>query len=249
MANKHINRVLTEVFNTSTGMSETEIKLEIPVELLQGGFINEIGGAKHLAVLLTILAHSDAKGESYPTQERLAKLVGMTRQTVGKVINDLLEVKINGKHLISRDRSKTGQYMNNVYTYMVPDTEITNNTTAERRFKNSTDVIKYFCDVYSTTFGVKYMPMWGRDGKLIKDKILANYNDEQIKGMIDIAVGEYKTRWYKPAFPRPNINMFCGWLGNTALELFERMNKEQKELEERMNRDIEAELDVASKYI
>lgn len=245
MSNSHINRVLTETFNTTTGKTDTTIRLEIPVELLQGGFITEIGGAKHLAVLLTILAHSDAKGESYPTQERVAKLVGMTRQTVGKIINELLEVKINDTYLISREKARNGIFVNNVYTYMVPDTE----PATDRRFKNSTDVIKYFCEVYYNTFGAQYMPMWGRDGKLIKDKILSNYNDEQIKGMIDIAIGEYKNNWYKPAFPRPNINILCGWLGNTALELFERKHKEQKDLEERMNRDIEAELDIASKFI
>ncbi len=106
----------------------------------------------------------------------------------------------------------------------------------------STDVIKYFCDVYYETYGTPYMPMWGRDGKLVKGKLLNNYNDDQIKGMIDVAVGEYKTKWYKPQFPRPNINILCGWLGNAALEIYEAGIKEQKELEERMNRDIEAEL-------
>lgn len=245
MGNSHINRVLTDIFDTNTGTNSTEIKLEIPVELIQNGFVTAIGGSKHLAVLLAILAHSDAKGESYPTQERIAKLVGMTRQTVSKIIADLLEVKIDGKYLISREKTKAGQFKNSVYTYMAPETKIT----TERRFKNSTDVIKYFCDVYYETYGTPYMPMWGRDGKLVKDKLLSNYNDDQIKGMIDVAVGEYKNKWYKPQFPRPNINILCGWLGNTALEIYEAGIKEQKELEERMNRDIEAELNVASKYI
>lgn len=245
MSNSTINRVLKETLDTREGTTTTDISLEIPVELIQNGFITAIGGSKHLAVLLAILAHSDAKGESYPTQERIAKLVGMTRQTVSKIIADLLEIKIDGKYLISREKTKTGQYVNSVYTYMTPETKIT----SERRFKNSTDVIKYFCDVYYDTYGTKYMPMWGKDGTLVKDKLLSNYSDDQIKGMIDIAVGEYKNRWYKPQFPRPNINILCGWLGNTALEIYETGIKEQKELEERMNRDIEAELSVASKFI
>lgn len=245
MDTNHINRVLTDTFDTATGKSLTAIKLEIPVELIQNGFVTEIGGSKHLAVLLAILAHSDAKGESYPTQERIAKLVGMTRQTVSKIIADLLEVKINDKYLISREKTKNGQYINSVYTYMAPEPEVA----AKKVFSNSTDVIKYFCDVYYETYGTPYMPMWGRDGKLVKDKLIRNYSEDQIKGMIDVAVKEYKNRWYKPQFPRPNINILCGWLGNTALEIYERGIKEQKDLEERMNRDIEAELDVASKYI
>ena len=246
MAKHHINRVLTETFNTTTGKNTTEIKLEIPVEILQGGFITKVGGAKHLAVLLAILAHSDAKGESYPTQDRIAKLVGMTRQTVSKIINDLLEVNINGNHLISREKVKTGEYVNSVYSYMVPEnTEVVK----EREFKNSLDVIRYFCDVYGETYGTSYMPMWKRDAQLVRDKLHSKFTDDQIKGMIEVAVKEYSVRWYKPQFPRPNINILCGWLGNTALEIFEAEKKKEQEQQARMDRDIEKELDIASKYI
>lgn len=246
VAKHHINRVLTETFNTTTGKCNTEIKLEIPIEILQAGFITKIGGAKHLAVLLAILSHSDAKGESYPTQERIAKLVGMTRQTVSKIINDLLEVTINGSHLISREKVKTGEFVNSVYSYMVPEQV---EVVQERTFKSAKDVITYFSKVFKETFGIDYLPMWSRDTALVRDKLYKNLSDDQLKGIIDIAITEYRDRWYKPQFPRPNISMLCGWLGNTALGLYDQRIKEQQEQQARMERDIERELDVASKYI
>lgn len=246
MAKHHINRVFTETFNTSTGKCDTSIKLEVPVEVIQKGFIGKIGGANHLAVLLTILSFSNTKGESYPTQEKIAKIVGLSRQTVSKIIADLLEVKIEGSHLISKEKNKTGEYSNNVYTYMVP---MVPDDFEGRLFKNCNDVISYFCDVFGDTYGNSYMPMWKRDAQLIKDKLYNKFTDDQIKGMIDVAVKEYATRWYKPQFPRPNISILCGWLGNAALQIYEAEKVKQIEQTARMERDTAKEFDVASQYI
>lgn len=241
-----IKRVATEVTDLSSGKSQTSIRLEVSPDLIRGGFIKEIGGAKHFAVLMAIVAHSNAMGTSYPSQDKIGAILGMTRQTVSKVIADLLEVEIDGKHLISRERTKSGEYQNNVYTYMADKTV---EAPADRLFKSSLEVIRYFEKVYHDTFGEIVNINYSRDTGLVKQKLYNRFTDEQIKSIIDVGVGKYVDNWYTSKYPRPTVYMLCDWLGNKALAMASVQAKTEAELQERMNRDTTAEEEVASRYI
>lgn len=245
---KVIRRVATESTDLTTGDSSLDIKLTIPVELLQGGYIKEIGGAKHFAVLMTILAHSNAEGSSYPTQDKLAALVGMTRQTVSKIVSDLLAVEVDGVPLLSKSKNKSGEFVNNVYTYM-SGTQEKEVTEVERMFKNSVEVLKYFQKVYYDVFGVNYIANYKRDASMIKSKLYTNYNDQQLKAIVDTAVTDYEKRWAKAPYLRPTIPMLCGWLGNNALAIHTKEQEKEQQEQQLIERDITAELNVASKYI
>lgn len=99
-----------------------------------------------------------------------------------------------------------------------------NNTTAAF---NSSTAIKYFQEIYREVYNVTYVVgNYGREGKLIKDKLLTPY-PEQAKQIIEIAVRQYATKWKSAKFPRPTISMFS-WVTNQVIELLE----QEKELDE-----------------
>lgn len=235
-----IKRVLTETWDSSSGALKQEITLSVRAELLQGSFIQKLGGPKHFVVLMVILAHSNATGESFPSQERIAKIVGMTRDTVRKIINDLLEVEIDGKYLLSREQNTEGKYVNHVYSYLAkPFTE-----DSSREYKNGLDVLKRFMTLYEDEFGDPYMPHYKRDAGMFRDKLLKVYSDEQINAILTIGVGQFKERWANKAYPRPTVSMICGWVANSALAIWEAQSKEELQVQERMEVDMDAEAEA-----
>ena len=93
---------------------------------------------------------------------------------------------------------------------------------------NSSTAIKYFQEIYRDVYNVNYVVgNYGREGKLIKDKLLTPYTEEQAKRIIEIAVRQYATKWKSAKFPRPTISMFS-WITNQVIELLE----QEQELDE-----------------
>lgn len=72
--------------------------------------------------LLLILAAKADPGKGYtcdPTQEELAKLSGWSRPTVQNVISSLLELKIDGRHIVSAQKvPKNGGGYYTVYSIL-----------------------------------------------------------------------------------------------------------------------------------
>lgn len=244
---KRIRRTMVETLDTSTNKIVQDVDIIIPAELLQGNFVSKIGGVKHLGVLLTILSHTNGEGKAFPTQETIAKKLGMTRQTVGKIITELLEVVIDGKYLVGREAVRVGKFDNSLYTYMA---DITEPKSAPRKFNNSSDVVKLFAEVYESTFGTKYSVNWKTEPALLATKkFVNNYTDAEITGMVTIAVTNYMKLGGNEQWPRPTISMLSGWLGNKALAIWQDTAKKETTIEERMNRDTSAEQALAESLI
>jgi hypothetical protein len=106
----------------------------------------------------------------------------------------------------------------------------------QTELKNGKDVINYFCHKYRETYTANYAPSWGRDVKLVKDKLIANYSMDQIKAILDVVFKEYDTRWAKPKYPRPTIGALTTWLSNEAITIIQ--------VEEKKKVDFEKSLEV-----
>lgn len=80
----------------------------IDKQSIRDGLIKEIG-TKEFVVLTVILSFVDSKGYSRISQREVAKYTGLSLPTVNKVINSLLNVKINDKSIIERKLINGGE--------------------------------------------------------------------------------------------------------------------------------------------
>ena len=82
-------------------------------EAFTSGLVRDLG-ATRWAVLCAIASHMNKKGEAYPTQEKIAVSLGMTRKTAMKHIASLLEYKWQGQPVLTRELMKSP---NNAFEY------------------------------------------------------------------------------------------------------------------------------------
>ncbi len=99
---------------------------------------------------------------------------------------------------------------------------------------NARDFITYFCRQYRETYGVNYNPNWGRDGSMIKNKLLGVFDSKQLVKIVDTIFKEYDRRWKKPKYPRPTIGQIVSWLANEALAVAEELEEEDQETQRRI---------------
>ena len=100
--------VMKKEFNNS-------IYLRVYTSLFQAGIVKDLKPT-NFTVLLAIASFMDADGNCYPTQRQIAEITGITAPTVNKAVNELLEYKVNGTPIISREFVQQGQFKNSYYT-------------------------------------------------------------------------------------------------------------------------------------
>jgi hypothetical protein len=234
---------LTKETNLLDVEAEVRVKLEVDAPLIRAGLIKEIG-ANEFVVLLAIASYMDDNGNCYPTQRQIKDITGWSLDKVNKTINSLLEKQIDGKYLLSREFVQNGRAQSSYYTILTEmnQSEPVEEPKEDKPLKTAKDVMFLFAGVYEETYGVSYNLNWGREGKLVKSKLIGKFTDEQIRTMINVGVREYSKRWANKQFPRPTISMICTWLGNNALALADELNKEQAKIEARKNVEIDQEL-------
>lgn len=223
--------ILNQVF-----VEDRNIKLDIPS--IQHGIIKEIG-ASEFAVLMAIASFTDIEGEAFPSQRKLAEITGLSLPTVNKLVNRLLEIEINGVPILSRKFEQTKTKRNfSVYSLNTvkgeneeSDLKVNFQNSEPAKKRTAKDYSRMFAELYEEEFGVKYIPSYARDMSLIKSKLMANFEDEQILELIEYCVKNYREKWAKPSYPYPTIPMICGWLGNTALQLIKQEKEKEKESE------------------
>ncbi|HDR3499648.1 TPA: helix-turn-helix domain-containing protein [Bacillus toyonensis] len=101
------------------------------------------------------------------------------------------------------------------------------NNTDVLEVTNSSNAIKYFQQVYRETYDVNYtVSNYGREGKIIKDKVLTPY-PEIAKEIIRLAVTKYDELFKNARYPRPSVAMFS-WAVNQIIPMIE---EEQQAME------------------
>ena len=114
-------------YSIEKGETETRIFVKMYVDAVRSGLIADMG-PKNWTTLCVIASFMNEKGECYPTQDQIAKGLGVSRQTANKYVNDLLEYRWQGQPVIRviKEREK-GQFTNNRYTILpVSNLEIFN---------------------------------------------------------------------------------------------------------------------------
>lgn len=101
----------------TTGKSETRIFVKMYVSAVRDGLIADMG-TKNWTTLCVIASYMDAQGNCYPTQEQIAKGLGVSRQTANKYINDLLAYRWRGQSVVEavKLRNDRGRFENMRYT-------------------------------------------------------------------------------------------------------------------------------------
>jgi transcriptional regulator with XRE-family HTH domain len=227
-------------FNVETKEFNEELYLRLYISAFKSGLVSDLKPT-NFTVLLTICSYMNAKGECFPTQRQIAERCGISKTTVNKAINELMEYKVNDKPLIERQIVNVGSYKNSVYTVNpVSQVAIFNGDIEpaekkpeeDKEFKTAKDVGGYFIKVFRDTYGVQPNINYARDYTNVKKKWLGQFTDQQIKKMIEVGVTEYDTRWKSGKFPRPTLSALTSWLGEQALGLSEDNEKEFKEVQE-----------------
>lgn len=121
---------------------------------------------------------------------------------------------------------------------------ITNNN--QLIINNSTQAIAHFRKVYEEVYGVPYtVGNYGREGKLMKDKVLADHKDIA-KEIIETGIKRYSEFSSNPKFPRPSIGMFS-WAVNSIIPLIEEDKKLNEVAEQASDLEDEAEKAMLAK--
>lgn len=225
---KKDDAVLSVDFKKEYSTLDDEVKSTkrvcISLNAIQDGLIKEVG-ANRLAILLAIVSHMNEEGKSFPSQERIAQLTGQGRATVQRNLDALCETVFNGQRLLTKElvgdkRKRT------VYTFnqgMITGTDETDEAKFEANViepMNSRDFAVFFADLYKETFGQGYTINFGRDLGIIKKKLLPNYDEETLKGIIVVAITMYKDKWANDDYPYPTISMLGSWLANKAFAIY-----------------------------
>lgn len=99
------------------GKSETKIYLKMYVDAVKHGLLADMGDS-NWRTLCVIASFMNEEGECYPTQEQIARGLGVSRQAAGKRVRKLLDYRWNGRPLVTaeQDRAKDGTWDNTRYT-------------------------------------------------------------------------------------------------------------------------------------
>ena len=140
----------------------------------------------------------------------------MSLTTINTAISRLLKFKINDRPLLERELKGDGIRKNSYYSftnYLEGIEELQLSSEDNSKPKSAKDYLELFCQVYEETFEVPYVPNYGRDVKLIKDKMISTYSEQDIIYIIETGIRDYSN----PKYKYPTVLMITGWLGNTVI--------------------------------
>ena len=104
---------------------ESKVYIKVYQEAFTSGLVRDLG-ATRWAVLCAIASHMNKEGEAYPTQEKIADSLGMTRKTAMKHVASLLEYRWIGEPVLTRELMKSH---NNAFEYscyrVMPNAQLT----------------------------------------------------------------------------------------------------------------------------
>lgn len=103
----------------TSGKSETRIFVKMYVDAVRSGLIADLGTRKW-TTLCVIASFMDAKGNCWPTQEQIAKGLGVSRQTAGKYVNELLDHRWQGKAIVTAVKVREGGRFDNMRYTVLP---------------------------------------------------------------------------------------------------------------------------------
>ena len=226
--------------------NESELKqfsVVINSESIQKGLLMKEIGSRQFCILVAILSHIDEYGQAFPSQRKLAEVTGMSLPTVNKGIKKLLETKINGEYIISRELLPSdivGEYSLYTVNRTVMDvSEPAKIEVAKQEAKKpvtAEDIIAYVKDTertkpliprdylqFHSALCNKYLnatviPNYKRETGMVKNKLMVAMSESELIEVIEFAVKNYDHYWYSDNYPVPTIGMLSSWLLNDAVK-------------------------------
>lgn len=101
------------------GKSETRIFVKMYVDAVKHGLIADMG-AENWQTLCVIASFMDKNGDCFPSQDQIAKGLGVRRETANRRIKKLVDYRWQGRKVIETVRSRTvkGTWENTRYTVL-----------------------------------------------------------------------------------------------------------------------------------
>lgn len=94
-------------------MEGQEIYIRLYKSMITSGLMSAMSD-RAFKTLIALALHMDEKGECYPTQDQLAKWLGVTRETANLRVKELLDFRFNDKPVVVKVKNRRGG-RNNVY--------------------------------------------------------------------------------------------------------------------------------------
>lgn len=153
-----------------------------------------------------------------------------------EVENQGVEKSPSGKVGVYNNTDNNNTDLNNTYitNSLKQDQDIQQDTTTDNLvdktvINNSKDFINYFCNKYYSVYSTKYIPNYSREGGMVKNKLLKQFNSDTLVAIIDTFIDNYSAKWAKKQYPYPTIGALCSWAANDCLSMINNsMNKNTK---------------------
>lgn len=215
-------------------------------QFIKSGIIKEIGTTP-FAVYLVIQAHTDIQGVAFPSQQTIAELVGVSTKTVQRAVNKLEEEGLIQKELVRKGMKIQAIYSTNEEDIdsevLAEELETVETQEQEqeqvRKYNNSREFIQRFCELYYEYYNVNFNPSWGRDGAMVKNKLLPIYTDEELDAILEITFRDYQKKWSNRQYPRPTLGAVCTFIANQALAIWQEEQKKQDRIERTEEMDLD----------
>lgn len=107
-------------YSVTSGATETRIFVKMYVDAAKAGLIADMG-AQNWTTLCVIASFMDAAGNCYPTQEQIARYLGVNRQTANKYVRSLVDYRWRGHPVIRAIRKRdenNGRWESTRYTVL-----------------------------------------------------------------------------------------------------------------------------------
>ena len=224
----------------STGELVSELSVRLSADQIKDGLISHIG-VRNFGVLLVIASHMNKHNLSFPSVELIAETTGLSKPTVVTAIKQLEKIEIGGSKIIQKKKipSNTG-HLKSVY-YLIEDGNPFFEEDEEVKPATPADYIVTFSEAFERKYGRKYVPNYARDAKMVKDKLMTAFPEDDLKEIVQIAVMDYEEWSSNPKFPTPTIGALCTWLANKAADKLEEQKKQQSAMETRIASAVKAE--------
>lgn len=229
---------ITNRYDVSEQQHIESFKLLMDMPSIQQGLIKELGVYGY-AVLSAIASYCDADGECFPSQKTIAAITGISERKVRDTINGLLDITVGGRPLLEkRVQSRPNKPNFNVYALYgfkepqevaekVKSAEVLKEPVPKK--KTAKDFIGYFMTKYKKCYGISYLPNYGRDGNVFKNKLMPKLTDAELLEVIDYTIDNYRDRWAKDKYLYPTVSMLGTWLGTTVIaELSDKREEDNK---------------------
>jgi Helix-turn-helix domain len=106
--NKLFSISFDKEINHHTSEVENQIYLRVYKSMFTSGLVAKMK-LHNFATLMAIASYMDEDGECYPTQSQLAERMGVHLNSVNKYVNQLLDFRIDGNPIISREIINQGR--------------------------------------------------------------------------------------------------------------------------------------------